>query len=205
MHIVHILTRFLRAGSEENTLHSALHQARTGHRVTILHGKEYDERQYQLIGCKIEVRCIPALVHPIDIVSDLRAIRDIRRFLAGNNADIVHTHQSKAGIVGRVAARLAGTPAVVHGVHIVPFNNVGLAQRLVYLAAEHATAAVTDMFIHVSEGTRTAYLKRKIGRGVPQVVVRSGMAIEKFRSAVWQRIGVICWGRVNPKISQGRC
>src|SRR6478735_8568797 len=102
MIIVHILTRLLRAGSEENTLATCRSQAAAGHRVVVMHGREFDQ----------SVR---------SEADNTRAVVEMSRRLKGLGADVVHTHQSKAGVLGRLAARLARTPCVIHGVHILPF------------------------------------------------------------------------------------
>ena len=55
----------------------------------------------------------------------MRALCDLVRTFRRLRPDVVHTHTSKAGILGRLAARAARVPVLVHGVHIVPFVNVG--------------------------------------------------------------------------------
>lgn len=111
--------------------------------------------------------------------------RKLKNLFRQLGADVVHTHSSKAGILGRIAGRMAGVPLVVHGVHILPFSNVKLAQKIVYLGAEHVVGLMTDHFIHVSNGTKAIYDLTRVGKGKPHSVVRSGMEIDKFRDAPW--------------------
>lgn len=183
MKIVHIITRFLRAGSEENTIGSCLDQVRRGYHVTLLHGRESLPAVVSDAAKHFNVIGVNTLEHQIDPIRDVTAFWEIRSILRRLRPDVVHTHQSKAGIVGRLAARAARVPAVVHTVHIAPFLNVSWPKEWLYVGAERAVAPFTDAIIDVSEGMRRAYLDRGIGRSADHRVVRSGMDISSFRNA----------------------
>ncbi|MDO6416083.1 glycosyltransferase [Sphingomonas sp. BIUV-7] len=183
--IVHIQTRFARAGAEENTWACCVHQAGLGHRVIILCGPDSNIEFYESMNQKVSLRLVPSLVREISPKKDLRCYREIRDLLKEINPDVVHTHTSKAGIIGRAAAASALVPTVIHGVHILPFSNIGLFQKLLYLTAEHIAALWTNYFVHVSYGTRDAYRVARIGSRRPHMVVRSGMEIAKFVAAPW--------------------
>lgn len=183
MKIVHILTRLLRAGSEENTLASCKAQIAAGHEVYLYHGNEFDQRYYQMPILGLKLVEIETMVHPLSPANDMRAVLDMTRRFKSLKPDVVHTHQSKAGILGRIAAYLARVPVVIHGVHIVPFENVGRVQRLVYLSAEKMAARVTDAFINVSRGTRDIYVDAGIGAARHHHIVHSGFDMRKFKVA----------------------
>jgi len=183
--IVHIITRLLRAGSEENTVSTCVGHARLGHDVWLFHGDNFDSRHYGQIGSEVHLECIPEMVHPISPVKDLHAIRRMAQRLKEIAPDIVHTHQSKAGIVGRLAARRAKVPCIIHGVHIAPFVNVSPLKSYVYELAERLVTRHTDAFIAVSEGMRQEYLNRGIGDPGSFHVVHSGMRLEQFTDAEW--------------------
>lgn len=204
VHVVHVITRLIEAGSEENTVATCLYQARCGWRVTLVHGRDYHPSWYRHIDNQIEVVRLDALVHPIQPFRDLAAVVALCRLFRATRPSIVHTHQSKAGIIGRLAAAVARVPAVVHSVHIAPFVNVSGYRRHFYLAAEKLCARMTDLFIPVSIGMRDAYLSEGIGRADMYDVVYSGMPLERFASCAapskWrERIGG--WpGEERPKI-----
>lgn len=181
MIIVHMLTRLLRAGSEENTIATCRAQLADGHTVYLVHGQEADPVYAGDWAGDLRVVRVASMVHPLHPVQDVRAIRDLWRLLRVVRPDVVHTHQSKAGILGRVAAWLARVPVIIHGVHIVPFAGVGRVQQAVYIAAERMTALFTDAFISVSRGVRDAYLAERIGAPARHHVVHSGFAIDRFR------------------------
>jgi glycosyltransferase involved in cell wall biosynthesis len=97
--------------------------------------------------------------------------------------DIVHTHTSKAGILGRLAGRIARAKAIVHGVHILPFLNVRRFKRWVFLAVERWTAPLTDAFVSVSAKMQECCLSEGLGAHAVHKVVPSGMDVVQFRNA----------------------
>ena len=183
LNIVHVITRLVRGGAEENTIATCLHQAANGHRVTLVHGPGADPSWANRFGDRIRFKSIDTLVHPIHPIADLAAIRDLRRLYRRLHADVVHTHESKAGIVGRVAAAFARVPLIVHTIHIAPFVAVSGPKRLLYVQAERACARVSNLLIAVSRGMQRAYLQEGIGGSVPIPVIHSGMQLERFTFA----------------------
>lgn len=183
MKIVHILTRLLRAGSEENTLLTSAGQMSRGHDVVILHGRDVLPDNARQMAPGIELIEAPNLIREVKPERDLAAFREIRRILLALRPDVVHTHQSKAGIIGRIAARSAHVPLIVHGVHILPFLGVGQAKKTAFLWSERGAARVTDGFIHVSDGMHRACLDHRVGRGKPHFVVPSGFDLDRFARA----------------------
>lgn len=185
MKIVHVLTRLLRAGSEENTLACCLAQARNGHEVILVHGKEFDPVLRASIAKALRVVTLDALVPPLSPTHDISAIGQLKRLLREWRPDIVHTHQSKAGIIGRLAARQARIPGIIHGVHILPFVHVGTVQRLMYLAAERLAARPTQAFIDVSQAMRDICVAHHIGSPGQHHIVHSGFDLKRFSQARW--------------------
>ena len=183
MRIVHILTRLLRAGSEENTLLTCSGQLEHGHEVYLLFGHDSAPEPVKRALPDLGFVAIPALTRELSPLKDASAFSQIRKVLKDIAPDVVHTHQSKAGIVGRFAAAAAGVPLVVHGVHILPFLGESGARKAIYLASERAAARVTDGFIHVSDGIRKSCLAHKVGTDRPHHVVRSGFDLDRFANA----------------------
>lgn len=180
VHVVHVITRLLQAGSEENTIATCLYQAERGWRVTLVHGHEHHPALHRQLERQVDVVKLDSLVHPIRPLKDIEAIIRLYNMFRGMRPDVVHTHQSKAGIIGRLAAAAAAVPAVVHTIHIAPFVNVTGWRRLFYLAPEKLCARMTDLFIPVSEGMRDAYLSEGIGKANNYDVIHSGMRLEPF-------------------------
>ncbi|MCG5478993.1 glycosyltransferase family 4 protein [Sinorhizobium alkalisoli] len=183
MKIVHVLTRLLRGGSEENTLACCNAQVRRGHEVLLVHGNEYDAALQAAVAKTLQVVPLEMLVHPLSPSHDIAAMGQLSRLFAEWHPDIVHTHQSKAGIVGRLAAKRAHVPGIVHGVHILPFMHVGNAQKLTFLAAERVAAKCTRAFIDVSQSMRDICIAHHIGSPDQHHVVHSGFDLLRFSQA----------------------
>ena len=120
--IVHLITRLELGGAQQNTLYCVEHHDRERFDVGLWAGAggRLDARARE-IG-EADVRILPWLVHPIDPVRDAVALLRLASML--RDVDLLHTHSSKAGILGRAAARLAGLPGIVHTVHGWSFNDV---------------------------------------------------------------------------------
>jgi glycosyltransferase involved in cell wall biosynthesis len=183
LRIVHVITRLINGGADENTVHSCNWAARAGHRVLLLHGRAVHPEITAKIDPRVERIMIFELEHAISPVADARALWALVRRFREFGPNVVHTHTSKAGILGRVAARVVRVPVIIHGVHIVPFINVGFAQRMFYLAAERLVASVTSAFINVSEGMRDICVEARVGTLDRHHVVHSGFEVERFRNA----------------------
>lgn len=181
--IVHIITRFIPGGADENTLLSANWFAERGHRVTLIYGDQADPRICDKIHPAIRQIQVKSLCRAVRPHRDLAALFHIRRLLARLRPDILHTHTSKAGFIGRLATVGLPRMAVIHGIHILPFVNVGFMERHVYTLMERTVAPLTDAFVNVSEGMRRTALAQGIGREEKHHVVPSGMDIDRFREA----------------------
>lgn len=181
--IVHIITRFIPGGADENTLLSANWFAERGHDVTLVYGNEADPRILGKLHPAVQRIQVMPLCRPVHPLKDLAALFRIRRLLARLKPDILHTHTSKAGFIARLATLGLPRMAVIHGIHILPFVNVSFAERLVYTAMERSVAPLTDAFVSVSEGMRQTALAQGIGREERHSVVPSGMDIARFREA----------------------
>lgn len=183
MNIVHVITRFVRGGADENTLITCNAQVAGGDRVHLVHGAEFSAEMIARLDPRVEVHEVPALARPVRPVGDLAALLALVRLMAALKPDIVHTHTSKAGALGRVAAWITGAPMVVHGVHILPFDNVPPLEKLAYLSLERALAPITHAFVNVSEGMQAMGLRHGVGRAERHFVVPSGMDVGLFRNA----------------------
>jgi glycosyltransferase involved in cell wall biosynthesis len=182
MRICHINTRFLRAGCEENTAITCNGLVARGHQVSLVHGREFQAEMCAQLDPAVERHQIPDLVHEISPALDLTALIATCRLLRRIRPDVVHTHTSKAGIIGRFAARMTGIRHVVHSVHILPFVNVSPAQRLLYLHLERLAARGTTAFIDISDTMRDLCVAARVGDADCHHVVLSGMDTRKFRA-----------------------
>ena len=160
MKIVHIITRLILGGAQENTLISCKVLAQRGHDVTLITGPAIGpegELFEQTKNQKYKTIIIDKLRRPICPIYDTISYYQIKKHLKRIKPDIVHTHSAKAGILGRFAAKgLKGKwgknlPVVVHTIHGLafhPYQNEGLNKF--YIAVEKSAARRTDCFISVA-------------------------------------------------------
>lgn len=179
--VFHLITRLLKGGSEAKTIQTVF--GLEGYDFTVGHGAVYDENQCQrLHDHGVDTRRFPLLRH-YNPVTAVPAVVSIARYLRRQDFDLVHTHNTEAGIVGRLAAHYAGVP-VVHTVHGVPFadDRNQLLNRFV-LACERYVAPETDCIITNADAIAADYLDRGIGRPDKYRTVYSGIDIERFTTA----------------------
>jgi len=181
--IVHVITRFIRGGADENTLLTCNGQAEMGHDVTLIHGGEFHESMVARLSANVRCICVPALVRPVHPLKDVLTFANLTNTLRRIRPDIVHTHESKAGVIGRMAARIAGVPINVHGVHILAFVHTRFPLSTIYRYIERFVGTMTDAFIDVSGAMCETALAARIGRREQHFVVESGMQVEVFQNA----------------------
>ena len=205
MRVAHIITRLIIGGAQENTLFNCEDLcALYGDDVLLIAGPpEGPEGSLMRRAADATYRFepVPELCRSVLPWNDWTAYRKIRRLLRDFQPDVVHTHSAKAGILGRLAARSLGVPAIVHGIHGTPFYSGQPAiQRRLIRMAERFAAGRCDAFIAVADAMRSTFVQEGIVRAdelahKPIVTIRSGMDVEPFlrcnehRAAVRARYG----------------
>jgi glycosyltransferase involved in cell wall biosynthesis len=185
--VLHIITTFSVGGATENTLLSVEGLRRHGYDAWILSGSPNASEgdlfaMAEANGVRVEL--LPSLVRNIHPWNDLVAFLALIRILRRERVDIVHTHSSKAGVLGRLAAFIARTPLVVHTIHGLPFHDY--QPRWIYHVfrlAEVVCTAVSDRVITVTDTIREKALKAGVGRREQYVTVRSGFEVQTFEEA----------------------
>jgi glycosyltransferase involved in cell wall biosynthesis len=125
---------------------------------------------------------IPTLVRPVAPWSDIRALASLRDAIRDFRPDVIHTHSSKAGILGRLAARLERVPAVVHTVHGFGFTPLQSApKRLLFKSVERLAARGTDHFVMVSETDLDRGVEIGLFPRERATLIRAAVELEKFR------------------------
>lgn len=183
MRICHVLTRLINGGADENTVLTCNHQAKNGHEVLLLHGPDTHPEILELVDGNVHRSIVPALHRSIHPFNDIRAYFQIKTALRAFSPQIVHTHTSKAGILGRLAAKNVGACKIVHGVHILPFLNVGFVQKQMYVILEKYVSRFTDKFICVSAALMEENVRHSIAPESTHAVVPSGMDVVRFKNA----------------------
>ena len=126
----------------------------------------------------------PWLVREIAPLSDLKAFSHLKKLFRTERYDVVHTHSSKAGIVGRFAARAAGVPLVVHTIHGLAFHRYEkFWKNLLYIACERAAAPCGKRIYAVAQAMIDQSLAAGVGSPDQYKVVYSGMELDRFLHA----------------------
>ncbi len=185
--ICHVITRMIVGGAQENTLLTILGHLRKGHEVTLITGPS-PGREGELLRNvdfpPFEIIELPSLVRELHPLNDFKAYRVLRGIFKERQFDVVHTHSSKAGIVGRIAARHAGVPVVVHTVHGQAFHPYEKGWRnSVYKEAERCAARYCDKIFAVAQAMIDQCVDAEIAPHGKYMVVYSGMDTSAFANA----------------------
>jgi len=180
--VFHLITRLLKGGAEAKTMATVL--GLDDYEFTVGYGKSYDQEQVtRLESNDIETRQFRLIRH-YNPVTSVPAVMSIAHYLRKNNFDIVHTHSTEAGIIGRFAAAIADVPNVVHTVHGVPFaDDRNVALNRFVLACERRAATYTDRLVTNADVIAEEYLDRGIGSRDQYATVYSGVELDAFREA----------------------
>jgi glycosyltransferase involved in cell wall biosynthesis len=184
MQIVHIITRLIVGGAQENTLLSCEGQHARGHVVTLISGPPIGPEgslleRAQSTGYRVEI--IEDMRRAISPIRDWKTYRALLRRLREIRPDVVHTHSSKAGILGRRAAYRAKVPAIIHTLHGLAFTaSTSAGVNDIYKKLERMVTPISDRIVCVADAMREQSLAAKIGRAEQYVTVYSGMETEQF-------------------------
>ncbi|MBS0261723.1 MAG: glycosyltransferase family 4 protein [Planctomycetes bacterium] len=212
MKVVHIITRMILGGAQENTLLTVDDQHHLWHdAVTLITGPAIGPEGSLLERAQnrgLDVRLIPELRREIHIGRDWHSYRQMVRMLREIQPEVVHTHSSKAGVLGRAASWKLKIPTV-HTIHGSPFHpyQSRLAYE-VYRRAEKWAAARCDKLVSVCNAMTDQYVAAGVAPREKFVTVYSGMDVEPFlnppraRDVVRQELGFAADDIVVGKIAR---
>lgn len=189
--VLHVITRMIVGGAQENTLETVCGLDPAVFETELLCGPQTGPEGSLIEEARqrgARVRVEPSLVREFSPPRDGLALQRLTRLMRDGRYDIVHTHSSKAGILGRLAAGRARVPGVVHTVHGWPFRpNQPAPLRAFYVALERLAAARTDWLVAVTR--RDIYKGVKAGvAGLNRFeVVRSAIDVARFAGAAESR------------------
>ena len=192
--IIHLITRLDKGGSSDIALLTVLGIDKKEYEVLLVKGPTYESqmskeeeasviaslKEIQLKGIKIVTNRY--LVRRINPFYDLFALFSLYRLFKKEKPTIVHTHTSKAGFLGRVAAKGAGIPIIIHTPHgHVFFGYFGAFKTKIFIFLERLASRITDKIVALTHGEKEDYLFFKIADKEKFVVINSGIELEKFK------------------------
>lgn len=184
MRIIHIITRLIVGGAQENTLLSCEGQHDAGHDVTLLTGPPLGPEGSLMTrateyGYKVET--LDAMRRSILPFKDVLTYRQIKKRLIELKPDVVHTHSSKAGIIGRWAAHHARVPKIIHTIHGLAFTtSTHKTVNTFYKWTERKTAPITHRIVSVADAMTRVSLENNIGKPEQYITIHSGMDLQPF-------------------------
>jgi glycosyltransferase involved in cell wall biosynthesis len=185
--VVHVITQLELGGAQQATLETVarLDRSRFAPQLVCGPGGMLDEDARALDD--VPTHFVPELVRPLRPLRDLAAVRGVQALLAPlakAGPVIVHTHSSKAGVVGRRAAELVGARPIVHSIHGFGHDAIdNPAVRRLALAIERRMAHCTDAFVGVSQHNLDRGRAIGLLGETPAHLIRSGIDIAEFARA----------------------
>jgi glycosyltransferase involved in cell wall biosynthesis len=197
MRVTHIITRLIVGGAQENTVATVLglhHRSAGGPpasstrtEVNLISGPtigpegSLEPELSKIPGLLI---IVPELIRSVHPLKDFLALRQLEKILREQKPDIVHTHSGKAGILGRLAARRAGVPVIIHTIHGPSFGNFqNAAANFIFRAAEKYAARATTHFVVVADAMKEQYLAAGMGTPEQYTKIFSGFPLGPFLTA----------------------
>ena len=178
--ILHTMTWLAPGGGADRNVYLSMKDMRKDYEIHLAVGRQI-ERDDLLKLHGVATHICPYLDREIRPWRDFRALLWFMRLIRRERFDLVHTHESKASLLGRLAARLVGCKHIIYGLHGVVFNDPGnYIKRQFYIALEKMTIWACDLIIAVGRDTIRHYNRENIGRNIPHQIVYSGIDVTEF-------------------------
>ncbi|KPL14836.1 hypothetical protein AMJ74_02655, partial [candidate division WOR_3 bacterium SM1_77] len=170
-------------GASIGTLHLVQKLSSRGFDSTIICGKQSSDEGDLLLNaekCSFETTIVPELVREIDPLMDMRAFLALRKEFRRKRFDIVHTHGSKAGAIGRLAAAVCGVPIVLYTVHGWGLKAGSLLVRVLFRLVERALSRSTTALLFQTEADKDEASQYKIGESSQYYLIGNGINLRPF-------------------------
>jgi glycosyltransferase involved in cell wall biosynthesis len=179
--IAHIITKLELGGAQKTTLSLLRHMDKERYEIYLITSPAGYLKQEAFLIPELNIFFINTLTRNVNILNDIASFIRISRYLKRNNISIVHTHSSKAGIIGRWSAWHAGARSIFHTVHGWPFYiETGIIARFFYKISEKITSLITTTLIVVSDADLKTGLSCVNKKKEKYVKIPYGIESEKF-------------------------
>lgn len=193
--VIHVITRLDYGGSAQNTMLTALGHDRAKFEPLVVAGypgrwdaqggqAATEENCRRLEKAAVRWMMLPSLTREVHPLKDAQTLCQLIRLFRHEQPALVHTHTSKAGVLGRLAAWFARVPVLVHTPHgHVFYGHFGPLRSWLFLQIERVLSVITDRLIALTEAERQDHLDRSVGKADRFSVVPSGIDRERFGRA----------------------
>jgi glycosyltransferase involved in cell wall biosynthesis len=194
--VLQLITHLGFGGASDNTLLTVEQLSRAHYEVHLAAGQDYMDWVEQGRACADAFFLFPDLHRDPEPIADIRVLHQLTAFIKEHNYDIVHTHNATAGILGRIAARRARVPIIIHSMHLLSWQDAiplgaspwqkatAAAKRQLYLQLERYAASLSDMVITVCESNRQEAISARLAPAEKIATIYSGIDLSRFQSKV---------------------
>lgn len=184
--ILHTTTRLVLGGGVEKNIYYTIANLKDEFEFHLSCGSECKDDLFTHLP-EVKLIICDDLINTIHPLKDLKALWFYYKLIKKEKYDIVHTHETKASFITKLAAWLAGCPFVIYGLHGVTFNDpMSKLKRKFYILLEKLTIRCADLIISVGYNTIEAYHDENIGKKIPFEVIRSGIDVDDFKQKTLQ-------------------
>ena len=179
--VLHMITELPVGGAQDNTLLTVRHLDKSKYDITLLSSPmgSWVQRAQNIPDIRVLLK--KDIKREIHLISDFVAFWKIYLHIRREGYDIVHTHSSKTGVLGRAASQLAGVPVVVHTIHGFPFNDyMNFFVRKFYIFLEKMASKWADKMITVSNLNMEKAIALEIAQREKFVNIYSGIELDSF-------------------------
>ena len=184
LRVLHIITRLDRGGSAKAVLWLSERLKEEGFEVVVITGPSREpEEDIEAFRerTSIPVHLVPSLVRDVSPLNDLLAFLSLYRLVRKVSPHIVHTHTTKAGVIGRVVGRLCGARAIVHTPHgHIFYGYGGRAMTWFYTFTERVVSRLCDRIVALTPLEKEDYIRLKVAREEMVTVIPVGIDIERY-------------------------
>jgi glycosyltransferase involved in cell wall biosynthesis len=192
--ILIIITLFSIGGATETVVSLAAGLKKRGYSVDIVTGPPLKNEGDMFAEAKrlgLNVIVLNDLVRDINVVSDMKAMIALMAIIRRGHYSIVHTHSSKAGVLGRLSGWLSKTPVIVHTIHGLPYHNFqARALAKSYILIEKLCALISSKIISVTHAIVKNCVANGIAREDKFTVIRSGLQLDYYANDGSKRGGL---------------
>lgn len=181
--VCYIITKLELGGAQKVALYTAEHINKNNFQEFLITGKGgiLDEEA----ASKFRIYQLKNFVREVSPIKDLKTLYHIYIVLKREKPDIVHTHSSKAGILGRLAAKIAGVKTIVHTIHGYGFNETQKWYvKYLYIYIEKFWAFFTNKLIAVSKEDIKKGIKYKIAKENKFELIRAGIDTNYYKNYI---------------------
>ncbi|MFN7290484.1 MAG: glycosyltransferase family 4 protein [Pirellula sp.] len=192
MKVMHIITRMIIGGAQENTLYNCVDLIEQhGDEVLLVTGPSLGAEGNllnQSDQVSLEVETVGSLIRSINPLQDSKALSELKKIIRRWQPDVVHTHSAKAGLLGRAAGWSLRVPCVVHTVHGAPFHPFqNPLSRRFFTWCERWAAKRCHHMISVADAMTDLMVSAGVAKAEKFTTISSGMEVTPFAESAIHR------------------